>query len=126
MKPRRLQAARTKGLPVALVALLLPGISACQLIDASVGDLRSTLGDAGLADRCADVMQRAFPGGKISITGKQAATDTDVATMTAIIAQVQGIRKDVPEGLPVAHDLAVECRFENGILTGFRWTAGPV
>jgi hypothetical protein len=26
----------------------------------------------------------------------------------------------------VARDVAVECRFEDNILTGFRWTAGPL
>jgi hypothetical protein len=26
----------------------------------------------------------------------------------------------------LTRDLAVECQFDNNILTGFRWTAGPL
>jgi hypothetical protein len=31
----------------------------------------------------------------------------------------------LPPGAPLPQDLAVECRFDENILTGFRWTAGP-
>lgn len=78
--------------------------------------------DSGLAARCADIMQRAFPSATIEI-GKSEASATG---LTTIIARVEGVRSDMsPEG-PLAHDLAVECRFDDDILTGFRWTAGPL
>ena len=78
--------------------------------------------DVGLAGRCADIMQRAFPGATIEI-GKSEASAT---TLTTIVARVEGIRSDMPpEGL-LTRDLAVECQFDSNILTGFRWTAGPL
>jgi hypothetical protein len=36
------------------------------------------------------------------------------------------VRGDVPENSSVAtRNVAVECHFENGVLTSFRWIAGP-
>ena len=43
-----------------------------------------------------------------------------------MVARVEGVRKDVPAGGFVLRDVAVECRFDNGVLTGFRWTQGPL
>ena len=78
--------------------------------------------DVGLAERCADIMQRAFPSAMIEI-GKSEASATG---LTTIIARVEGIRSDIPPEGPLRRDLAVECQFDNNILTGFRWTAGPL
>ena len=78
--------------------------------------------DVGVAGRCADIMQRAFPSATIEI-GKSEASAT---SLTTIIAQVDGIRSDIPPEGPLRRDLAVECQFDNNILTGFRWTAGPL
>jgi hypothetical protein len=78
--------------------------------------------DVGLAERCADTMQRAFPSATIEI-GKSEASAT---SLTAIIAHVEGVRSDAPPEGPLTRDLAVECQFDNNILTGFRWTAGPL
>ena len=78
--------------------------------------------DVGLAGRCADIMQRAFPSATIEI-GKSEASAT---SLTTIIAYVEGIRSDVPLEGPQRRDLAVECQFDNNILTGFRWTVGPL
>jgi hypothetical protein len=77
--------------------------------------------DVGLAERCADIMRRAYPSAAIDIT-KSEATAT---SLTTIVAKAEGIRTDLPPGAPVPPDLAVECRFDENILTGFRWTAGP-
>lgn len=78
--------------------------------------------DVGFAERCADIMQRAFPSATIEI-GKSVASATG---LTMIIARVEGVRSDIlPEG-PLTRDLAVECQFDNGILISFRWTAGPL
>jgi len=78
--------------------------------------------DIGLAARCADTMQRAFPSATIEI-GKSEASAT---SLTTIVARVEGTRTDVPPEGPLARNLAVECEFDNNILTGFRWTAGPL
>jgi hypothetical protein len=78
--------------------------------------------DVGLAERCADIMQRAFPNADIEI-GKSEASATG---LTTIVARVEGVRTDIPSEGPLTRDLAVECQFDNNILTGFRWTAGPL
>jgi hypothetical protein len=77
--------------------------------------------DVGLAERCADFMQRAFPRATIEVARREAAP----ATMTTIIAKVEGIRSDVPPEGPAPRELAVECRFDDNILTDFHWTSGP-
>ena len=77
--------------------------------------------DIGLVERCADIMQRAFPSASIEI-GESEASAT---SLTTIVAHVEGTRTDMPVGGPLTRDLAVECRFDDNILTGFRWTAGP-
>ena len=75
----------------------------------------------GLAERCADIMRRANPGATLEITKSEAWA----TSLTTIMAQVEAVRTDLPEGAPAPRDLAVECRFDENILTGFRWTAGP-
>ena len=77
--------------------------------------------DIGLAERCADLMQSAYPSAQIEITKSDAAA----TSLTTIIAHVEGSRSDVPPDGPSARDLAVECRFDENVLTGFHWTAGP-
>ena len=73
-----------------------------------------------LADRCADIMQRAMPFADIEI-GKRISEGTGIRTITA---RVEGTRDDLPKDAPGDRDLAVECQFDNNILTGFRWTKG--
>jgi hypothetical protein len=75
----------------------------------------------GMADRCADIMRRAYPGADINVTKSKAAA----TSLTRIVAHVEGDRTDLPPHPPIARHLAVECQFDNNILTGFRWTAGP-
>jgi hypothetical protein len=77
--------------------------------------------NVGLAERCADIMRRAYPSAAIDIT-KSEATAT---SLTTIVAKADGVRTDLPPGAPALPGLAVECRFDENILTGFRWTAGP-
>ena len=95
----------------ALLAFALCCVAAACVVPHNIGD----------AERCADVMRRAYPSAAIEIT-KSEATAT---SLTTIIAKAEGVRTDLPPGAPVARDLAVECRFDENILTGFRWTAGP-
>jgi hypothetical protein len=94
----------------------LPCVALCSVVAAC-----AVPRDLGLAERCADIMRRAYPSAAIDIT-KSEATAT---SLTTIIAKAEGVRADVPSGAPVPHDLAVECRFDENVLTGFRWTAGP-
>ena len=77
--------------------------------------------DLGLAERCADIMRRAYPSAAIDITKTEAAA----TSLTTIVATAEGVRTDVPPGAPPPQNLAVECRFDENILTGFRWSAGP-
>jgi hypothetical protein len=77
--------------------------------------------DLGTAERCADIMRRAYPNAAIDITK----TEASATSLTTIVANAEGVRTNVPPGAPVPNDLAVECRFDENIMTGFRWTAGP-
>ena len=77
--------------------------------------------DIGLAERCADIMRRAYPSAAIDITK----SDATATSLTTIIAKAEGVRTDLPPGAPLPQNLAVECRFDENILTGFRWTVGP-
>jgi hypothetical protein len=78
--------------------------------------------DIPLSERCADVMRRAYPSAAIEITKSEASP----TSLTTIVARVEGVRNDMPPGGPLPRDLAVECRFDQNVLTGFRWTAGPL
>ena len=75
----------------------------------------------GLAERCADIMRRAYPSATIDITKR----DASATSLTTIIASVEGTRTDVALDGSLVRDLAVECRFDENVLTGFRWTRGP-
>jgi hypothetical protein len=74
-----------------------------------------------MAERCADFMTRAFPGASIDVTKSEAAAES----LTTVVATVEGVRSDLPRAVRVPHRIAAECRFDNGILTRFRWTKGP-
>jgi hypothetical protein len=75
----------------------------------------------GMAERCADLMKQAYPGADIDITKRTASA----TSLTTIVARVDGDRTNLPPQAAIARHLAVECRFDNNILTAFRWTAGP-
>jgi hypothetical protein len=83
------------------------------------------LRDPSLADRCSDVMREAYPDAGIKVKKSQVVSDTAAASITDEIVQIDGVRPDIPAEGFIARDVAVECRFENGIMTNFRWTAGP-
>jgi hypothetical protein len=84
------------------------------------------LREKSLSDRCGETMREAFPGGKIKVTKEEVIADPAGASVTSMIAKIGGQRQNVAEGAVVVRDVAVECRFEDNILTGFRWTAGPL
>ena|SRR5690242_18126094 len=105
-----------KGRGLAVAASLLLGLllSACGLRDQS------------LSERCGQAMQDAFPGGKIKVTKAEVTADPQGASVTSMIAKISGQRQNVAEGDVVARDVAAECHFQDNILTGFRWTQGPL
>lgn len=77
--------------------------------------------DVGLGERCADFLRLAYPSAPIDITK----TDASATSLTTIIAHAEGVRTDMSTDGPLARNLAVECRFDENILTGFHWMAGP-
>jgi hypothetical protein len=84
-------------------------------------DAKSAVGSVSYIDRCSDFMHRAYPDEGITITATHMTTDAQAETVT-----VDGNRSGVPATSAYAREVAVECRFQTGILTGFRWTAGPL
>jgi hypothetical protein len=93
------------------------GCFAATLGGCGLNDLR----DVSLSDRCADVMQRAFPEARIEITKQEA-----YAAMNNATAAIQGVSTGTPADATSPRKLAAECKFDNNILTGFRWTSGPL
>lgn len=75
----------------------------------------------GMAERCAGFMEAAYPGADIDITKREAAA----TGLTTIVAHVEGERTNLPPNPPIPRHLAVECKFDHDVLTGFRWTKGP-
>lgn len=76
-------------------------------------------------DRCAALMKASFPGGDITVTDAHAALSHQAASLAIMTAEVAGTRQNVAAGGFVAREVAVECRFDNGVLTDFHWTKGP-
>lgn len=100
----------TKHLGRAMVLALIGSAGGCTLAP-----------QGGMTDRCARLMHEAYPGAEIRITGQEAAA----TGITAIVAKVEGERTDLPAGSLLPRKVAVECRFDHDVLTGFRWTKGP-
>lgn len=110
MTSRRCHLARSAA---ALALTLLTGGCGVRLVD------------EGLLDRCADLMRLAFPGGNIKVT-KQETLAPPTASVASFAAAVAGERRNLPEGSPLLREVAVQCTFDDRILTGFRWTKGPL
>jgi hypothetical protein len=72
-------------------------------------------------EQCADLMVAAFPDGDIEITHKSAVN----SSITTVIVTIEGARTDVAPTAAVAHDVAVECKFDHDVLTDFHWTKAP-
>lgn len=105
---------------LALSGALL-ALAGCSRMTTLGFDTKLAVGSVSLVDRCTDFMHRAYPETTIDVAGSHVASDAESTTVT-----VDGVRSNVPAASSYAHDIAAECRFEGGILTGFRWTAGPV
>jgi len=105
----------------AVLAGTVLALAGCSGMSELGFDTKMAVGSVSLVDRCSDFMHLAYPESSIAVSGSHVAAGTENATIT-----VEGVRSDVPANSAYARDVAVECRFEGGILTGFRWTAGPV
>jgi len=83
--------------------------------------------NTGLGDRCADYMRLSYPGVRIDVRIRNVdVANTRGGGLGLMIVDVHGVRPDIPaSGGFLANEVAARCRFENGILTQFRWTEGP-
>jgi predicted small secreted protein len=107
--------------PILALCFVAFSLAGCGWMSGVGFDAQSALGSVSLTDRCADFMRRAFPDTAIDVTDRQVTVDAET-TVVAIAAD----RRDVPENGLYARKIGVECRFANGVLTGFRWTSGPI
>jgi len=113
---RRMAAPLSRRIAAALALVLaVPALAGCGV----------RLREASLSDRCGRLMQEAFPGGDVTVTTQEAVTPP-TAGLAAAVVVVHGVRRNVAPGGVLQRELAVECRFDEGILIGFRWTQGPL
>ncbi|HVH82236.1 MAG TPA: hypothetical protein VM782_22760 [Stellaceae bacterium] len=107
---------RPNSLTAALVgAVLLVGCDWSQRVSGRIAP-----DSVGLADRCAEIMQRAMPFAQIDINDRTSRN----ADLRTIVAQVTGTRTDLAGNTLIDRSLGVECTFTDNILSGFRWTKG--
>jgi hypothetical protein len=100
---------------IAALAALLPAVAGCG----------APIREESLTERCGAAMVGAFPGGDIEIAKGEVSAEPQASLATQVVT-VEGARQRVaPGGVPL-REVAVECRFDQGILTGFRWTRGPL
>jgi hypothetical protein len=105
-----------------LPAAALLALAGCNGMSEVGFDTKMALGSVSMVDRCSDFMMRAFPRSSIDVVNSHVDTDSQNALVT-----VQGKRGDVPANATAyTQNVAVECHFESGILTSFRWIAGPL
>ncbi|HXE16111.1 MAG TPA: hypothetical protein VN632_02700 [Stellaceae bacterium] len=107
-----------------LFALLAVTLAGCQSLNEARPDM---VRNTGLGDRCADYLRFSFPGATIQVTAKHVdVANTQHGGLGLMIVDVEGMRPDIPAtGGFLARDIAARCRFQNGVLTEFRWTKGP-
>ena len=106
---------------LAALALPLLALAACERMSNLGFDTQSAFGSVSLADRCIDLMHRAYPNAELAVTDRHVNVEGNAATVL-----IAATRNGVPAKSPYAREIGVECRFESNILTSFRWTAGPV
>jgi hypothetical protein len=113
----------TRGRHAAVIVAVasVVALSGCERLSSIGFDTKSAFGSVGFADRCIDIMNRAFPDAGFEITDRRVDVPGNEATIV-----IAAIRHAIPANGRYAREVAAECRFENGILTGFRWTAGPL
>lgn len=104
-----------------VLAFALLALASCERLSNLGFDTQSAFGSVSLADRCIDVMHRAYPNAELDVADRRVRVEGNAA-----IATITAARNGVPAKGPYARDIGVECRFESNILTSFRWIAGPV
>jgi hypothetical protein len=72
-------------------------------------------------DRCIDFMLNAYPDARFDVTNKRATTHSNES-----VIDIQGTRNDVPAGGKMPRVIAVQCRFESGVMAEFHWTSAPL
>ncbi len=115
-------------LTIAALSALSLGVTACGQLNERLDEIRPTeIRNTGYSDRCADYMRLSYPGATIDVTIQHVdVANTENGGLGLLIVDVQGVRPDIAAtGGFLAHDVAARCRFQNGILTEFRWTKGP-
>src|ERR1700730_4189607 len=105
--------------PLAAILLLTAagGLVGCNLAERAG---RINPGSVSMADRCGEVMKAAMPFAGSDIE-KRTSENAGVKT---IVARVEAVRSDLPADGKLPRDLAAECKFDNTVLVGFRWTKG--
>jgi len=122
--PRRARRTSRGGTILWALLVAVPTLSACNMLE---GARPAVIRNTGLGDRCADFMRLSYPGVRINVRIR----NVDVATTRSgglglMIVDVHGVRPDIPaRGGFLANEVAARCRFEDGVLTQFRWTEGP-
>jgi hypothetical protein len=105
-----------------MTALRLLAALALPLALAGCGHVQ----EPSLSQRCGDLMRQAFPGAEIAVTGQQTLPVEGQQSYATTRIVVEGRRRKLPAATRLPRDVAAECRFDQGILTGFRWTKGPL
>ncbi|MGH6988720.1 MAG: hypothetical protein ACREFD_01485 [Stellaceae bacterium] len=105
----------------------LAACAALVLVLAGCGAASAPFRARGDGTRCAEIMRLSYPGVRITLKVTHVTISAPShGSLSTLIADVVGIRPNVPaKGGFLARDVAARCRFENGILTRFRWTKGP-
>lgn len=115
-----------RGAVAALGSLLL--LAGCGLWDSAGDTADSTIfgtqlsvGSASYVDRCIDVMRKAYPDARFTVTGKR----LGIGSNTALV-DLQASRNDAPASAKTPRDVAAQCRFDSGVIVDFHWTASPL
>ena len=98
-----------------------PRLAAALAVAAAAAGCNAVPHETSLAGRCAAIMREAFPGANLKI-GKEEAAALDISDVRATVTAE---RTDLAKGSRMPRDLAVSCRFHDGILVSFGWTHGP-
>lgn len=108
----------------ALFLILAFALAGCQSLNEARPDM---VRNTGLGDRCADYLRFSYPGAQIQVTVQHVdVANTRNGGIGLMVVDVEGVRPDIAaSGGFLARDVAARCRFQNGILTEFRWTKGP-
>lgn len=114
-------------LTISALATLGLSTTACQTFKDINNARPDIVRNTGYGDRCADYLRFSYPGAKIDVTIQHVdVANTQSGGLGLMIVDIEATRPDIPEtGGFLAKTIAARCRFQNGVLTEFRWTKGP-